>query len=190
MCANKVETKNKRLAQLPNTITGFRIVGSVVLLFVQPLSTAFYILYTLCGVSDVADGFLARRLKATGELGERLDSVADLLFYAVMLRHIIPFLVPRVPVSVWYCVGGLVLLRLFSYVYANVKYHRFPTLHTYANKFTGALVFLVPYLLLIAPPTPVSWVTCAVCAVSSVEELLIHLRAKKYPTGVKTIFSV
>ncbi len=185
-----MKTKNKWLAQLPNAITVFRIVGSAVLLFVTPFSSTFFILYTLCGFSDAADGFLARRMHVTGDVGAKLDSVADLLFYAVMLRHVIPWLVPRVPASVWVCVAALVLLRVFSYVYANIKYRRFPSLHTYANKITGMLLFLVPYALLVVSPTAISWVACAACAVSSAEELLIHLRAKEYPDGAKTIFSV
>jgi CDP-diacylglycerol--glycerol-3-phosphate 3-phosphatidyltransferase len=185
---NNKDVKSNRLANVPNAITGFRIVGSAVLLFVPPLSFFFYILYALCGISDAVDGFIARRFKLTGELGAKLDSIADLLFYAVMLTHIIPFLVPRVPHVVWYCVGALVALRLFTYGYATAKYHRFPSLHTYTNKLTGMVLFAVPFLLLFAKATTVSFIACAVVAVSSIEELLIHCRAKEYPSCVKTVF--
>ncbi len=178
------------LVHVPNVITCFRIIGSVVLLFLPSFSPIFYVVYSLCGVSDAIDGFIARRFKLTSDLGSRLDSIADLLFYASMLTHVIPFLVPRVPTAVWYAVCALILLRIGMYLLAAVKYRRFSSLHTYANKATGIVLFCVPYLLLFANPTTVSWIACAACALSSVEELLIHCRAKQYPTEAKTIFRI
>lgn len=184
------KTAHSAFAKVPNSITCFRIVGSVVLLFLPSFSPIFYIMYSLCGVSDAVDGFIARRFKLTSELGSRLDSIADLLFYASMLTHVIPFLVPRVPAAVWYVVSALILLRIVMYLLAAVKYHRFSSLHTYANKATGVVLFSVPYLLLFTNPTAVSWIACAACALSSIEELLIHCRTKEYPSETKTIFHI
>ncbi len=184
------KTVSSALVHLPNSITCFRIAGSVVLLFLPSFSPIFYILYSLCGVSDAVDGFIARRFKLTSDLGSRLDSIADLLFYASMLTHVIPFLVPRVPTAVWYVVSALALLRIGMYLLAAVKYRRFSSLHTYANKATGIVLFCVPYLLLFANSATVSWIACAACALSSIEELLIHFRVKNYPSEAKTIFHV
>ena len=186
----KRETLRFGFAHIPNIITCFRIVGSLVLLFLPSFSTMFYILYSLCGISDAVDGFIARRFKLTSVLGSRLDSIADLLFYASMLTHVIPFLVPRVPKAVWYAVSALVLLRIVMYSLAAIRYRCFSSLHTYANKATGIVLFCVPYLLLFVNATVVSWIACAACAISSLEELLIHCRAKEYPANVKTIFHV
>lgn len=176
------------LAHIPNSITCFRILGSLVLLFLPSFELSFYVLYALCGISDALDGFIARRFKLTSELGSLLDTIADLLFYASMLTHVIPFLIPRVPVAVWYAVSALVLLRLGMYTLTAIKYRRFSSLHTYANKVTGIVCFCVPYLLMFVDPTVVSWITCAACALSSAEELLIHCYAKQYPAHKKTIF--
>ena len=187
----KQGTIHSDFAHVPNSITCFRIVGSVVLLFLPSFSVAFYVLYSLCGVSDAVDGFIARRFKLTSDLGSRLDSIADLLFYAAMLVHVIPFLVSQyVPTAVWYTVSALILLRVGTYLLAAVKYHRFSSLHTYANKATGIMLFSVPYLLLFANPTVVSWIACVACAVSSIEELLIHCCVKEYPSEAKTIFHI
>ena len=71
--------------QLPNLMTMLRIVGTVVMAFLPPLCAAFYIVYTICGLTDVLDGWFARRFDAGSEFGAKLDSAADLLFYAVML---------------------------------------------------------------------------------------------------------
>ena len=63
---------------LANIITSLRIMGSVVLLLFDASSFPFYMTYLLCGLSDVADGFLARKLHAESTFGSRLDSFADM----------------------------------------------------------------------------------------------------------------
>ena len=68
----------KAKEQLPNLVTAFRIVFSTVLFFISIKSAAFFAVYLLCGLSDMADGFLARKLHAESTFGSRLDSFADI----------------------------------------------------------------------------------------------------------------
>lgn len=44
---------------LPNALTLLRIVLCVPLLFLRPFSVWFFVLYTICGISDMLDGYLA-----------------------------------------------------------------------------------------------------------------------------------
>lgn len=173
---------------IPNCITSVRIVGAAVLFFVEPFSLFFYIVYTACGVTDVLDGFAARRLKAVSEFGSLLDSVADLVFYAAMLLYVIPYLWKRVPVGIWYVVGGIIALRLVSYLTAWMKYHRFASLHTYGNKVTGLFVFFMPYLIMFLDNTLVCVMGCVIGSVFTLEELLIHIKSPDYDPKRKTIF--
>ena len=46
---------------MANIITGIRIVISVFLLFCPVFSQVFYVLYITAGVSDMADGAVARK---------------------------------------------------------------------------------------------------------------------------------
>lgn len=126
---------------LPNCITGLRIAGAVCLLFTEAGSPVFSGLYTLCGVSDVLDGWLARRLNAVSERGARLDSVADLCFCAAALAKLFPVLWALLPAAVWFGAAVVLAVRLMSYGVAAVKYRRFLSLHTWLNKLTGAVVF-------------------------------------------------
>ena len=48
---------------MANIITGIRILCSIALLFVTPLSKNFYILYLAAGLSDMLDGPVAIRTK-------------------------------------------------------------------------------------------------------------------------------
>jgi len=178
----------KITSAVPNCITGLRIVGTAALLFIEPLSAAFYIIYTLSGLSDLLDGWIARTTNTTSELGSRLDSIADLLLYAVMIIRVFPELWKRLAVWIWYVLAVTILLRLVSYGYVAVKYHRFSAMHTYSNKASGLLAFLVPYFLLLKNATPVCGVVVIVALLSTVEELVLHLCMKEYDPSVKSVF--
>lgn len=170
----------KSFKYLPNFITSLRIIGTACLLFIDPLTTLFYAVYTLSGVSDVLDGFLARKLKVTSELGSKLDSIADLLLYAVMLIKIFPVLLKKLPVKIWIAVGAVLVLRLSSYLVAAVKYHRFASLHTYFNKLTGFSVFLVPYTVELPVFVPFCVVVCVIAGIAALYELRIHINSREY----------
>jgi len=175
---------------VPNVITSLRIVGAASMLFLDPRTAAFYIVYTLCGFSDVLDGFIARRAGITTSLGARLDSIADLLFYAVMLLKVLPRLVTMLPGWIWGVVGGILLLRLAAYITAAVRFRCFSSMHTYMNKVTGGAVFCVPYIMLLRRSLPLFIAVCVIAIISTLEELLIHLISKEYHEETKTILAL
>lgn len=78
------------LRNLPNLLSCLRIAGSVLLLLLPAMQSAFYVVYAACGLSDMLDGFLARRLGVASRLGGFLDSTADLLFLCVSALKIVP----------------------------------------------------------------------------------------------------
>ena len=167
-----------RRVMIPCLITGFRIVGVLCLVFAKVLSPAFYVIYTFSGISDALDGWIARKTGTVSEFGARLDSIADLLFYFVMLIKLFPQLWKMLPMAVWYAVGVILILRLISYMVAAVKYRCFAALHTYLNKLTGFAVFLIPYLIGTALFEEYCYFVCAVAVLAAVEELLIHVCAQ------------
>lgn len=171
----------------PNFITVTRIIGTICLLFLDAFSRPFYIVYTIAGLSDVLDGWLARRLKVSSELGAKLDSIADLLFYSVMAIKVLPILLQKLPAEIWIAVGIILVLRLCSYLVAAWKYKRFASLHTYMNKLTGAGVFLIPYTILLPIFIPFCAVLSVIAGIASGEELFIHIRNKEYHSDVKSI---
>ena len=66
------------MKQLPNIITLLRNAGSLGLLFCDVTSVAYWIIYSLCGFSDIVDGWLARKLRCVTMKGALLDSLAGL----------------------------------------------------------------------------------------------------------------
>ena len=127
---------------MANLITSCRILFSLLLLFFPALSPGFYGLYLAAGLSDMLDGFVARRTKTASPLGAKLDSIADIIFLAVCLIKLLPVL--TLPVWLWVWVGLIALLRLVNVVSGFVCRKKLVLLHTGANKLTGALLFLLP----------------------------------------------
>ena len=128
------------MKHIPNIITTLRILGAICLLLCNPAGAAFWIIYGLCGVSDMADGYLARKLHAESKTGAVLDSVADLCFVACCAIRLLPVL--PIPSWLWIWAGGVAAIKIINQVSALIvcKGFRFP--HTTANKLTGLLLFV------------------------------------------------
>ena len=73
---------------LPNVISVLRIAGSISLLFCDVAGLPFWVVYALCGISDMVDGWLARKLHAETKAGAILDSVSDIVFVACCYSHV------------------------------------------------------------------------------------------------------
>ena len=68
------------MKNIANYISISRIVMSVLLIIIKTFSIPFYIIYLYCGLSDMIDGFFARKYKITSEMGAKIDSIADIVF--------------------------------------------------------------------------------------------------------------
>ena len=165
---------------MADTVTAMRIGVSAFLFFLSLETIWFLVIYTFAGLTDVLDGWLARRTRRASEFGARLDSIADLLFCGVLLIRLFPLLYQILPGEIWYVVFGIIAVRFASYTTAAVKYHRFASLHTWMNKLTGAAVFLLPYVLFSIFGVAYSWAVCILAFAASVEELAIHLLRADY----------
>lgn len=163
-----------------DTITAVRMAASLFLLFLPPYSGWFFLAYTIAGLTDALDGWLARKTGTESEFGARLDSIADLMFYGALLVRLIPVLWKSFPMVIWYDVLVILLVRLISYAMAAVRYHRFAALHTRLNKLTGGAVFLLPYVLAVSTGVVYSWAVCILAFAAALEELAIHVFRKEY----------
>lgn len=168
-----------RKRQTANCITISRMIGTVLLLAARPLSPLFYGLYTCTGLTDVLDGAIARATKSTSDLGSKLDSTADLLFYGVTFFVLFPTLRKRLPVLIWYVAVVILVLRLTAYLTAAVKCGRFTALHTLWNKLTGVTVFVIPYLIGTRWLTPACYAAASLAAFAVVDELVRHCGAEQ-----------
>ena len=125
---------------LPNIMTLLRIAGSLGLLLCDVTGVVFWIIYALCGISDIVDGWLARKLKCVTKTGALLDSLADICFVACLCPLLLPIL--ELPQWLWLWAGVIVAIKIVNQTSALVMYGCFQFPHTLANKITGFLLFI------------------------------------------------
>lgn len=141
------------MKHLPNLLTVLRFLGALGLIFSDVGSVAFWVIYFACGLSDMADGFLARKLHCESKTGALLDSLADLAFVACCCIKLIPVL--AFPKWLWIWGAGIVLIKLINQISALVMYRKCVFLHTIANKATGLMLFVgVPLTLFLESIVP------------------------------------
>ena len=128
------------MTQLPNIITLLRIAGSLGLLLCDVTGVVFWIIYGLCGISDIADGCLARKLKCVTKAGALLDSLADICFVACLCPLLLPIL--ELPQWLWLWAGVIVVTKVVNQLSTLVMYGHCCFPHTLANKVTGFLLFI------------------------------------------------
>ena len=128
------------MKSLPNAISALRFLGAVCLLFFGVESCAFWVIYFVCGLSDMADGYLARKLGCESQVGALLDSLADLVFVVCCCFKLIPVL--AFPKWLWIWGGVIVATKIINQISALVMYKKCIFPHTIANKVTGVLLFV------------------------------------------------
>lgn len=173
------------MKNIANTITILRAVFSLLMLIVQPLSAPFFVLYSLCGISDVLDGFIARSFCVVSNLGSILDSTSDVIFFACVLWILISVL----PIAFWMGCWIIIIaaVRMASLTVHFFRFHKAAFLHTYANKITGVAIFLFPFFYAALGMDAAIIMVCAIATISAVEELAIAITARELRRDTKGI---
>lgn len=176
------------MRHLADCLTLGRMVGSFVLLLLEPFTMPFFLVYTLCGLSDMFDGPVARHTGGATRLGAILDSIADFIFITIAMIIFLPLLLWR-PWMLWW-IAGIVLVRFVSLSVGFAKYHALAFLHTYANKIAGGALFLVPYLYPSAGLFVPIVVVCSLASLSAVEELAINILSPNLNRNAPGLFRI
>ena len=124
----------------------------------------------------MADGYLARKLKCETKTGALLDSLADLAFVICCCFKLI--LALALPKWLWIWGGVIVAIKVINQFSALVMYKKCIFPHTFANKVTGALLFVgVPLTVFLESIVPM--VIIAVVATFAAVQEGYFIRTKK-----------
>ena len=153
---------------MANSLTICRIVLCVVLLVTDAFSPAFFLAYALAGLTDMLDGYVARKTNSASELGTRLDSIADLVLVIVCLEKLLPAI--DVPIWLWAWVAAIAIVKVVNMASGLVVERRLVMPHTVANKVAGLVAFLVPFAIPLFGITAPSTIACTVATFAAVQE--------------------
>lgn len=174
-------------SNVPNIISSLRIVLAPWLLGVswQGQGNTFLSLLFLAMVSDVIDGYLARKFNITSELGARMDTWGDM---AICFT---------VPLCAWWLIPDLVrqempflLLVIGSYlipiVFSLLKFRKTSCYHTWFAKCAAGLMWTSLFILFI---TEITWpfrVAALLQLVVALEGILITIELPELRSNMKS----
>jgi len=156
------------MKNVANYISVSRIIMSIILFVTVTFSTSFYIIYIYCGLSDMLDGFIARKSKNESEIGAILDSVADIVFAIVAMIKILPMLNLTNGIFIW--IVCIVFIKIVNVICSYIYYKEIVLPHTIPNKITGFILFIVPFIIVNTNPIIFEIIICSIATFAAVLE--------------------
>ena len=156
---------------MANIITGIRIACAVILIFCPTFSRWFYMLYILGGISDGLDGIAARHLGKETKVGAHLDTIADIVFTAVVIIKTVQTV--NIPMWIIIWIVCIAVFKCFNMISGFVNSKHFVSEHTIMNKLCGILLFIIPLCIGSLPWQPVAILiilTCAIATIAAIQE--------------------
>ena len=141
---------------------------SVLLIITEAFSAAFYIIYICCGISDMLDGVVARKSKNESKIGARLDSASDIVFFIVAIIKILPVLNLSKGIIIWTVI--IALIKVTNVICAYICYKKLVLPHTIANKITGFILFIAPFIILNTNSIVFEIIICSIATFAAVQE--------------------
>ena len=156
------------MKHIPNILSASRIALCLPLLLVDAMTMPFWVLYVIAGMTDMLDGFLARRWGVESNFGARLDSLADFVFVLAVGYKLFPWL--KLPDELWMMIGFIALVKVGNAISSYVIKHKIAFLHTKANKLTGFLLFIGMIAIEQSYFIPVAWVIACIALFAAIQE--------------------
>ena len=162
------------MKQIPNILSASRIALCLPLLLVDAMTLPFWVLYLIAGLTDILDGFLARRWGVESKFGARLDSLADFVLVLAVGYKLFPWL--KLPVALWMMIGLIALVKASNAFSVYLVKQRIEFLHTKANKLTGLLLFIGLMAIGQSYFIPVAWGVACIALFAAIQECNATLR--------------
>jgi cardiolipin synthase len=180
------------LYTIPNALSACRLAAApfVLGMILTGHRQAFAFLIVACLLTDILDGLLARLLKQATAFGAKLDSLGDLLTFALTLFGFAwleqPYLMAH-PWPIRLLLGFYLLVHLWSLL----RFRRLPSLHLYASKFAAYVqgFFFADYYFFGAHDGLLYFMT-GVSLLANLEELVVLTLLPKAESDVRGLYWV
>jgi len=138
-------------------------------------------------LSDVLDGYLARKLGLVSELGAKLDSWGDILTYAAMILglHLIwPDIFDKQAEFLFAAMMSFILPTLLAFR----KFGAYPSYHTWGAKLAAVLMAPAYYVLILADADSFFRVVILFHLLVAAEEMAITFILNRPRSNVGSVF--
>ena len=156
------------MKNVANYISISRAIMSIILLIPETFSITFYIIYIYCGISDMLDGFIARKSKNESKIGARLDSISDIIFVIVAMIKTLPILNLTNGIIIWGV--AIVFIKIVNVACSYIYYKKIVLPHTISNKITGFVLFIAPFIIVNVNSILFESIICSIATFAAVQE--------------------
>jgi CDP-diacylglycerol--glycerol-3-phosphate 3-phosphatidyltransferase len=176
------------LVTLPNALSALRLVLAPAMLWLAwtGRETAFLVTLSVSLLSDLSDGWIARRLGQQSALGTLLDSYGDLATYTT------------VPLCAWWLwpeliraergwVAALVAAYVSPIALGYLKYGRLTSYHTWGAKLSAVVVGSSALLLFLGGPALPFRAAACVLVLAEIEEIAITTILPEWRANVPSL---
>jgi len=182
----------KNIVTIPNILSFYRIIiFPLILYFTITKSEKLFVIFLIISlITDILDGFIARRFNMKSELGARLDSIADIGTFILAVVGIFIFksndFAPHL-LSFFSFLG----LHLLSNIVSLIKFKRFPSLHLYSWKIGGYIQGIFFFILFVFGFNIFAYYFMIIWGILSFSEhIAIQLIIKEMKSNIKGLYWV
>ena len=184
-----MERSSPNLYSIPNILSLLRLalVPVLVALASAQRGDIFLLVLVVSLISDVLDGYLARKLDLASELGAKLDSWGDILTYAAMILglHLIwPDIFDQHAEFLFAAIMSFVLPTLLAFR----KFGSYPSYHTWGAKLAAVLIAPAYYVLILTDVDSFFRVVILFHVLVAVEEMAITYILNQPRSNVSSVF--
>lgn len=177
------------LIKAPNLLSLVRIFMVPVLLYFAFNGKQYYFISALifAVLTDVLDGYVARRFNLVTQLGAHLDSIGDFFIYSTMTIAAY-ILWPQIVLDEVVYVSIIVLSFALPSLVGLIKFHALTSYHTISVK-TAVVFTLFSYILLFSGISPWPFrLASLLCFYAALEEIIISMILKQERVDVLSLW--
>ncbi len=176
---------------IPNVLSLSRIAIAPFLLVASYYGSEmlFFTFFSLMLISDVLDGYIARKLHQCSKMGSKLDSIGDYVTY-ISVPFATWWLWPEIIHEEALYIAVAFTLFLLPGIIAGIKFGQMIAYHTWITKVTAVLVSVGLVLLLFTKDNTVFHISVYVLILEAVENLIITFILDKPRANVKSLWHV
>ena len=184
--------KKHGIFTIPNILGFYRLFAFPFILWfaLSGKENIFAVFLVINLLTDVADGFIARKFKMESEFGARLDSLADIFTYLLAFTGIYIFkLEDFVPHLTSFFIF-LIIMSLIVIV-SLIKFGRFPSFHLYSTRIGGYIqsaffIALFTYGFI----SPIYYLMITWGIISAIEHITIQMIIPRMRSNIKGLYWV
>lgn len=182
---------NKNFCSVPNFLSILRLFLVLVLAVAATLGEAnlFLLVLAISLVSDMLDGYFARKLEQVTELGAKLDSWADMATYGMMIMGLYLIWPPVFDQQFTFLVAAT-LSYISPVLIALARFGSFPSYHTWGAKLAALLIAPAFYCLVLYDEQLFFRAVIVLHVVVALEEIAITFLLKKSKTNIASILTI